>query len=384
MLAHHVTFLTNIFSVSFWYTDICIGKRDGYSLGAQTSTNLKVCVVCVQAHVRQNFRAAFLFGGVALTLVVCSAKSAEKSTYFRKSIKTPLLDSVISDLRQRLSPEVLDLFQLGVFPPKPNITGIIVIAVGSSVQTAYNIYDSFLEDRFFSLPAFLIAIGVIIFLTSLLGFYGAFTENYYVIMAYVGAMAIIFVFQFSAMIAGYALRGNTVAIVKVKLLETMSLYNNNLDVTMLWDEMQRDFECCGVNGPDEWVERLTVEGNEESGIPVSCCPHEFGAIGQMTCTPDGATTYKVGCGEAFGEWVQGHARSIGIAGVFLVLLQLFSKRSRRTYASDTVRAWCRACVLRRTCIPPSKDACDCNLRARQQHGRRMTMLCFALRDRCDL
>lgn len=38
--------------------------------------------------------------------------------YFRRAIYTPLLDCIITDLEKRLSPEVLDLFQFGVFLPK--------------------------------------------------------------------------------------------------------------------------------------------------------------------------------------------------------------------------------------------------------------------------
>ncbi|ERL95321.1 hypothetical protein D910_12587 [Dendroctonus ponderosae] len=44
------------------------------------------------------------------------AQSAEK--YFRRAVYIPLLDSVINDLEDRLSPDVLNLFQLGVFIPK--------------------------------------------------------------------------------------------------------------------------------------------------------------------------------------------------------------------------------------------------------------------------
>lgn len=57
------------------------------------------------------------------------------------------------------------------------ITGIIVLSVGSSVQSAYRSYEAFLSSGFFSLPAFCIATGVIIFLVAALGFYGAFMEN---------------------------------------------------------------------------------------------------------------------------------------------------------------------------------------------------------------
>lgn len=62
------------------------------------------------------------------------------------------------------------------------ITGIIVLSVGASVQSVYNNYHAFLSDRFFSLPAFCIATGVIIFLIAAVGFYGAYMENYIVNM----------------------------------------------------------------------------------------------------------------------------------------------------------------------------------------------------------
>lgn len=48
------------------------------------------------------------------------AQSTEE--YFRRAIYIPLLDSVINDLQDRLSPEVLNLFKLGVFIPKKDYT----------------------------------------------------------------------------------------------------------------------------------------------------------------------------------------------------------------------------------------------------------------------
>lgn len=42
--------------------------------------------------------------------------------HFRRSIYIPLLDSVISDLDDRLSPEVLNLYNLNIFLPKTTFT----------------------------------------------------------------------------------------------------------------------------------------------------------------------------------------------------------------------------------------------------------------------
>ncbi|CAB3251928.1 unnamed protein product [Arctia plantaginis] len=199
------------------------------------------------------------------------------------------------------------------------ITGIIVLSVGASVQSAYNGYHPFLSERFFSLPAFCIATGVIIFLIAFFGFYGAYTENYIMNMAFAAAMILIFVFQLSACIAGYALRSNTVPLVQQQLMTTLDLYGpaGSVEVTRLWDQVQEDFECCGVVNASDWIIPLGTQ--ETNGLPISCCNHIYGTVQTFNCTVDFAS--RVGCSEAFGNWVQSHAASIGAAGVFLVLMQ---------------------------------------------------------------
>ncbi|OWR47201.1 hypothetical protein KGM_200168 [Danaus plexippus plexippus] len=199
------------------------------------------------------------------------------------------------------------------------ITGIIILSVGSSVQSAYNGYHEFLSERFFSLPAFCIATGIIIFLIGFAGFYGAYMENYYVIMAFVISMIVMFIFQLSACIAGYVLRGSTVALVQSSLLSTMELYgpNKNFEVTKLWDEIQTDFTCCGVTNSSNWLVPLNT--TESGGVPVSCCQNVPGTVTTFVCNT--ASAFATGCSEAFGAWVQDHASAIGITGVFLVLMQ---------------------------------------------------------------
>ncbi|KOB75323.1 Tetraspanin, partial [Operophtera brumata] len=196
------------------------------------------------------------------------------------------------------------------------ITGIIILSVGISVQSAYNNYHEFLSERFFSLPAFCIATGIIIFLIACFGFYGALRENYMMTMAFAGAMVVMFIFQLSACIAGYALRGNTIALVQKQLSETMDLYgpDKNYEVTKLWDE----FLCCGVTNASDWLPHLNTQDSD--GLPVTCCPSIVGAVSVFNCTV--TTAYSPGCADAFGSWTRSHAGTIGVAGVFLVLMQV--------------------------------------------------------------
>ncbi|XP_068629885.1 tetraspanin-4-like [Battus philenor] len=199
------------------------------------------------------------------------------------------------------------------------ITGIVILSVGSSVQSAYNGYHEFLSERFFSLPAFCIATGVIIFIIAFFGFYGAFMENYYMNMAFAGSMVLMFIFQLSGCIAGYVLKGNTVALVQQSLMGTMELYgaNKNFEVTKLWDEVQEDFSCCGVVNASDWL--VPLDTVQTQGLPVSCCDQIYGTVQTFTCNV--TLAYSTGCTEAFGAWVQSHAAAIGITGIFMVLLQ---------------------------------------------------------------
>ncbi|CAH2086796.1 unnamed protein product [Euphydryas editha] len=131
-------------------------------------------------------------------------------------------------------------------------------------------------------------------------------------------MVLMLIFQLSACIAGYVLRGNTVALVQQKLIETMDLYGpNSFEVTKLWDEVQNDFTCCGVRNSSDWLGPLNTVDSQ--GVPVSCCPRGSGIITTFNCTV--ANAYRSGCSEVFGNWVQSHATAIGLSGIFLVIMQ---------------------------------------------------------------
>jgi len=62
------------------------------------------------------------------------------------------------------------------------VTGIVLLIVGAVIQGLYENYSSFLDDRFFSAPALLIAVGAIVFIVSFFGCCGAVKENHCMIL----------------------------------------------------------------------------------------------------------------------------------------------------------------------------------------------------------
>lgn len=62
------------------------------------------------------------------------------------------------------------------------ITGILIIGVGTTIEAVYNNFDTFLEDRFYSPATMLIAIGCIVFVVAFFGCCGAVRESTCMIM----------------------------------------------------------------------------------------------------------------------------------------------------------------------------------------------------------
>ncbi|XP_072379221.1 uncharacterized protein [Diabrotica undecimpunctata] len=165
------------------------------------------------------------------------------------------------------------------------ITGIILIAVGASIHTYYTKYDFFLNSEYFSLPNMLIATGTFIFLICFLGCYGAIKNSWIMLMAFSVLLGIIFIFEFSAGIAGYVLRDKTSKYLDDSLRTAMDKYNTSASTATMWDLVQTTFTCCGVGSYKDWAPVMN-----SADLPISCCPTKAGTSGSFYCNAVPPTT----------------------------------------------------------------------------------------------
>lgn len=103
------------------------------------------------------------------------------------------------------------------------------------------------------------------------------------------------------------------------LKPTMADYINpdKKHITVGWDNIQQNFRCCGLeNGIEDWHAAI-------NGTPLSCCEIPHGIIDSFTCDNKTETLHGDGCVQMFGEFIQSHAKSLGLAGIVLAIVQLF-------------------------------------------------------------
>ncbi|XP_067620641.1 CD63 antigen [Eurosta solidaginis] len=201
------------------------------------------------------------------------------------------------------------------------ITGIILICVGVAVAAVFSGYDSVLASSFFSIPTFLIVIGVFVIFISFFGCWGALKENYCLVLIFSILLGLIFILELAAGISGYVLRSDASEMIETSLKKAMKAYNSSVPndpYTVTWDYVQEQFNCCGVTNYTDWKQF-------NGSLPLSCCSIPHGVVGSFNCSSENENPqrHSNGCLSGFAEFIEAHAISLGACGIVLAILQFF-------------------------------------------------------------
>jgi CD63 antigen len=101
---------------------------------------------------------------------------------------------------------------------------------------------------------------------------------------------------------------------------TESLENFNREehkgVTLTWDNIQKEFECCGVNNFTDW--EGTPAFNETNDVPDSCCKNI--TLGCGKGASDTEKIYNTGCFVKFEGFIVDNVATVGGVGIGVVIL----------------------------------------------------------------
>ncbi|XP_071439491.1 CD63 antigen-like [Hetaerina americana] len=191
------------------------------------------------------------------------------------------------------------------------VTGIVLIAVGSTVLGYYRKYDIFLEHRYISAAQLIIVVGAIVLIVAFFGCCGAVKENHCMTMTFAGLLIVICIMELAGGIAGYVLRNEASEALKVSMMNDFeeAKKDNSSEKMNEWNDIQMDLHCCGANNASDWDSVI---------LPPSCCG-ETAETEKLPCLAINA--YPKGCIEEFIDYVQVHALSIGGVGIGIAFIQ---------------------------------------------------------------
>nr|CAI5833611.1 unnamed protein product [Callosobruchus analis] len=199
-----------------------------------------------------------------------------------------------------------------------SLTGIIIISVGLSAKAYFHEFDTLLDNKYFYVSDFLIVIGVIIFMIAFFGCCGAMKENVCMTTTFCTLLVIVFLLEAVVGIAGFLLKNRTEEFLIDNLHKTMNQYNSsNTEITVVWDEVQRQLHCCGVMNATDWINSTN---STQHKLPISCCPIPSGTTDYFNCTTKVA--YNEGCLEVFGDYINRNISYVEGVGIGLAIVQL--------------------------------------------------------------
>ncbi|XP_073460267.1 tetraspanin-18 [Aquarana catesbeiana] len=117
-----------------------------------------------------------------------------------------------------------------------------------------------------------LAMGAMLFLLGFLGCCGAIRENKCLLLFFFMFILVIFLAELSAAILAFLFRENLTRDFFTKELKKHYQGNNSTDIfTSTWNSVMVTFECCGVNGPEDFGETLHFRAHSYNAVPEACC-----------------------------------------------------------------------------------------------------------------
>lgn len=188
------------------------------------------------------------------------------------------------------------------------LAAIGLIAVGAYVQVKLKDYFDLIEGSFSSAAALCIAVGVIIFFIAVFGCCGAIKENYCCTMIFAALLVVIFILEIAAGIAGFVMKGQVDDWIEDYMRKSM------IDGNKVWDDVQKDFHCCGIHDYKDWKNIANT-----TTIPSSCCKKD---VTCTTTTNPPVGIYMKGCKDKFGTWLEDKIYIVGAVGIALAFVQI--------------------------------------------------------------
>ncbi|XP_022795859.1 CD63 antigen-like [Stylophora pistillata] len=174
------------------------------------------------------------------------------------------------------------------------ISGIVLMGIGAWIKLKYKDLIQLSESNAATGAVFLIIIGVIVAIVGFLGCCGAWKENY-------------------CMVTTVLLEEVT----KKALDEGIKKYFKGGEEKKAIDNVQEKFECCGVDGYEDYLNQNTTE------LPESCCrTPKCNTTVEAMRSLNNTEIYTQGCLKGFEKFLREHLLIVGGVGIGIAFVQL--------------------------------------------------------------
>jgi len=189
----------------------------------------------------------------------------------------------------------------------------MVISMIASMVNYKEYVDLLGKNTSWIIAIVVVAIAFLMIIISAIGLLGGFAKNTLLLKIYVATVSVLMVLLIVAGAIAFTYRENAIKHVEENMLENIEVYKPGTEdfETIVWDNIQQNFDCCGVKGYQDWAKyHPSYKTSTTTKKPESCS------------SEDKKIQYVDGCLEKLSENIRLRHWHIGgaIAGIFLYLL----------------------------------------------------------------
>ncbi|XP_036144449.1 CD63 antigen-like [Monomorium pharaonis] len=158
-----------------------------------------------------------------------------------------------------------------------------------------------------------VIVSIVIIVVACLGFYGAYRENYNILMTFVGLLIALVILHMFITICVFVASGYIDDVdFKTKYRAHFIHYNDSQQQRNYVNVIQKGLQCCGVDNSDDFQKILGID------IPGSCCGKGFAT--KFTCSKD--ESYERGCVLALKKIIQTVFTTMGGIAIGIVVIEM--------------------------------------------------------------
>ncbi|XP_076750053.1 uncharacterized protein LOC143422947 [Xylocopa sonorina] len=258
-----------------------------------------------------------IFNTTVIPNSCCDIKMASNETC---TVNSPTVhhDGCFQTFASFIKSHNLQLGSVGLGIAVVQLTGIMIMSVGTTIYAVYEDFSHFLDPSYFSPATLLIVVGILIFLIAFMGCCGALRESTCMVLIFAVSLSIVLILELAAAISAYALQDRIKDLLAEKINATMHQYDRFAESRDAINFLQSRLHCCGYKGYEDWNK---IWGNNT--IPDSCFVNVDESYRCTFSTYNSVCMfYKTGCIENLSIVVYRSALYIGTGAVAIALIQL--------------------------------------------------------------
>ncbi|KAG8002365.1 CD82 antigen, partial [Nibea albiflora] len=197
----------------------------------------------------------------------------------------------------------------------------------------------------------LLLIGGLVVLVSLIGCVGADRENRFLLLTYMASLIVLVLGQLFVTLLLLINRNKIEQTLDQTLKQFILQYGRSSDSQdRLMDNVQTKGKCCGITDPSDWLQNSHIQSlnlTNPDVLPCSCFSSFNQSSNSSWCSElqdfmspqygRGNYSYDQGCNETFYDWLQENALTIVSMDIGLIFIQTGHCRFRGSVAVFTVR-----------------------------------------------